>query len=211
MKIVDVWKHPAQDIVIEAVEILREGGIIVFPTDTAYGLGVNALDENALEKLFELKGRPEQKPLHMVVWGVPMAEEYVHLDERAHKLVDAFLPGPLTLVLKHKENVPPTLVSGGGTVGVRIPDMPIALSICYEAGLPFTATSANKSGNPAPYSLADVEQYLGDKFDLIDYVIDAGNLPMIPVSTLVDLSGKSLSLLREGPITLEQIKKALEK
>ena len=189
--------------------VLRRGGVVVFPTDTCYGLGVDATSDAAVERLYELKGRKRGKPVHVAVSGLAMAERYVMLDERARKLARAFLPGPLTLVLKERGVLARALLSGGETLGLRIPDSDFVQTLTERVGVPVTATSANKSGDPAPYSIGEVHASFSEDFERIDLVVDAGALPHTAPSTLVDLTDNQVVILREGPISRADIESVL--
>ncbi len=193
--------------IAKAVETLSLGGVIVYPTDTAYGLGVDATNSVAVEKLYQLKGRSEEKPTHVVVKDWEMICEYCEVDERVKRLYDAFMPGPLTIVLRDKGLVDKTLGAGSGTLGVRIPDCEFTKRLSEIFGKPFTTPSANRSGGKTPYSIGEVEQELG--FLGVDLVFDAGKLKRRPASTVVDLSGENWKVLRAGPISEDQIQKVL--
>ena len=199
-----------KDVVEKAAETLKQGGTIVFPTDTAYGLGADGLSLKAIERVFYLKGRKETNPMHVVVTDRDMAARYAVMTDLGDKLIQSFLPGPLSLVLKKKDSVPSELVGGLGTIGIRIPDTPLALAIARAADCAYTATSANKSGDPAFYTLDEVLESFGERAEDIDLVIDAGDLSPGPVSTLVDVQGDKPVILREGPISMEDVLKVLE-
>lgn len=189
----------------KAVETLEQGGIIAYPTDTAYGLGVDATNTEAIKSLFELKGRNAEKAMHVTVSDIDMAGTYAEITPDAEKLAEAFLPGPLTLVLRKKETIPDVLVGGKNTVGIRIPKNDTALAIVRLLKKPITATSANISGGDTSYSTTAVRESLGEKSDRVDVYVDDGTLPRIAPSTLVDLTQEEPIILREGPITREQI------
>ena len=194
-----------QDIA-RAVEVVKNGGVVVYPTETAYGLGVDATNQVALEKLYALKAMPLSKPTHIAVLNIDEAEEYAYVDDRARALAKAFLPGPLTLVLPTKSTLPSILEdSGRGERSIRIPSHPVALKLLELAGVPITATSANLHSKPTTYSIEEVKQSIGNDFVNIGYVLDAGELPRTQPSTLVSLMSNKPSVLRQGPISLEQI------
>jgi len=193
----------------KAVNVIKGGGIVVFPTDTAYGLGVDATNDQAVQKLYTLKERDSSKPIHIVVSDLEMAGEYVEVTGDAQKLADVFLPGPLTIILKDRGVISKKLLGEGSTLGIRIPDNKAILNLVESSGVPITATSANKSGDSNPYTIEDIKRSFGDDFNTIDYVIDGGELNKVPPSTLVDLTGHTLEILREGPITREEILKVI--
>ncbi|MCA9364039.1 threonylcarbamoyl-AMP synthase [Candidatus Kaiserbacteria bacterium] len=194
-----------------AAEAIRADGVVVYPTETAYGLGVNATSENALKKLYALKQRAANKPTHIAVFDIEMANEYTIVDERARLLADHFLPGPLTLVLPSRRTLPRLLEEGAsGTCGIRIPNHPIALELIRRANVPITTTSANSSGDTTPYTVSEVKESFGDAVADIDIVLDAGPLTHTPPSTLVSLVGAEPEILRQGPVSLADIMAVLE-
>ncbi len=195
--------NPDSTIIQKAAKVLEKGGIIVYPTDTAYGIGVNALNEVAIRKLYEIKGRDFSKPTHIVVHDWEMIEELCVVNKQAKKLYDAFLPGPLTLILPKKDSVPSILVANGSTLGVRVPNSPITLSLSQFSTSPYTTPSANRSGEPTPYSIEEVKKVLD--IEKVDLVLDAGELPRTLPSTVIDISKNELKIIREGPITKVEI------
>lgn len=194
----------------QILSALSRGDVIVFPTETAYGLGVDATNPEALQKIFEIKGRPKQNPLSVAVADMAEAKKYGVFSPRAEKIARAFLPGPLTLVVPSNKTLPNVHQGDGDTVGFRIPDYPWLLSLLREFGKPVTATSANASGSGPCYSLADVEKSLGNMWQSVAVAIDAGVIPQSPVSTVVDCMGEHFVIKREGPITGAAIEKVLE-
>ncbi len=185
-----------------ASDFIRQGKLVVFPTDTSYGLGANVTDARAVTKIFQVKQRPLHKPIHVVVSSLQMAEDYAYVSESALNLANHFLPGPLTLILRKKETISDLLSGGKETIGIRMPDNLIALALVERAGIPITATSANVTGRPDPYSIQDAFDQLGNKVDLyLDIGILAKRLP----STILDLTLDIPKILREGPIPSEQI------
>lgn len=176
-----------------AIEKLESGQIIAIPTETVYGLAVDSASDAAIEALYELKGRDPTKPFQMMVQSLEDAAEFVLLDDRARKLAAAFLPGPLSLVLpsKLKPNI---------TIAIRIPNHPVTLALLKEWRKPITATSANLSGQPAATSAAQVKSIFPQLL-----ILDGGECSVGVASTVVDLTGKDIKILREGAITLEQL------
>lgn len=191
-----------------AAEILKTGGLIIYPTDTAYGLGANALDEMAIRKVYEVKGRDFSKPTHVVARDWKMIEELTETNELAKKLYDKFLPGPLTIILPKKKIVPDILTANLPTLGVRIPNNSITQLLSKSVSFPYTTPSANKSGGKTPYSIEDVKKELD--ISKIDLILDAGKLPEVPSSTIVDLSVPTPKILREGPIKKKRIEDCLK-
>ena len=189
--------HPEEASLARAVERLRAGGVIAFPTETLYGLGVDIRQSAAVKRLYELKGRPAEKAVSVVVSDRGMLDEWVQVSERAEALIAACWPGPLTLVLPAKPPVPAALRGGASGLGVRVPGLALARELCRRLGAPITATSANPSGGPEPRSAEQVAQGLSSGLDLL---LDAGPLPEGKASTVVDLCGPRPRLLREGAI-----------
>lgn len=189
----------------KAAEVLRSGGVILYPTDTVYGLGVDATSVEALRKIFGIKGRSTGNPMSVVVGSLKAAEPYVAVNGSARKLAKAFWPGPLTIVLRKKESLPPELTGDRETLGLRVPNNLFCLALAREFGMPYTTTSANKAGTGDCRSVEEVRTSLGKSFDHIDLVIDGGTLAAAMPSTVVDVTGAKLKILREGAITPHEI------
>ncbi len=195
--------------IAEAARIIIAGGIVAFPTETVYGLGANALDAEAIRKIFRAKGRPFDDPL--IVHIASKHQLYglaARVTAEAKILMKKFWPGPLTLVLRKTKKVPKITTAGLDTVAIRMPSHPIALGLICATGVPIAAPSANTFGRPSPTSARDVLEDLDCK---IDAVIDAGRTRIGVESTVLDLSGKTPVLLRPGNITLEQLEKTIGK
>lgn len=187
-----------------AAQVIKSGGLVVYPTDTLYGLGCNALSAGAVKKVFKAKQRRAGKPLPIAVDSVRMMKKYVVVDSRAEVVARKFLPGALTIVLK-KKNLPDILTGGSGTVGVRIPNSETALKLIKLAGVPITATSANVSEETPPVSVEEVRGLKG-----VDLVLDAGKLEARVPSTVLDLTGKP-KILRKGKIKKDEIESVIGK
>lgn len=187
-----------REVLERAVEILNNGGIVAFPTETFYGLGVKFDIEDSLRRLYEFKKRPEDKPMPLIIGDRKSLSMIAgDVNEIAESLMDKFWPGPLTLLLKAKEGLSPYLTADTGMVAVRIPGESIALYLAREAGFPITATSANLSGMPPAEDADAVIKYFGEEIDIvIDGGRTAGGLP----STIADATGKSIKIVREGVI-----------
>ncbi len=195
--------------VTEAAAVLRSGGVILYPTDTLYGLGADALSDSALAKVRAIKGREETKPIHTIVADLHMAAEFGEMNEMALALASAYMPGPLTLILKKKEGIETGIGKGMETFGIRMPDSKFCLDLARTFGRPYTTTSANLSGMPPERSPEKILAQLGEHADLVDLVIDAGDPPAgraerLP-STIVDVSGGEVEVLREGDISTIKI------
>jgi len=204
MKII---KSNDQKIVNEAVDVLNKGGLIIFPTETAYGAGVDATNETAVTKLLEYKKRPEGKAISVGVADLDMALKYVDLNNNAHNIYKEFLPGPVTVISKSKGKVDSRLESEKGTLGVRIPDNDLFLEISKVFGKPITTTSANSASKKTPYALEDIFENISNKQKkLIDLVIDAGSLPKNLTSSVIDTSTADLKTYRQGAINFENKK-----
>ena len=181
---------------------------MLYPTDTLYGLGVDALNVEALQKLKELKGRSaaeNKKPISILVADMAMAAEYAEVTPLAQALAAKFLPGKLTLILKAKSNLPDELTAGSGTIGIRIPKHMLCLNIVREFGRPVTATSANVAGEEPMRSVPEILAQFGEKANMIGRVIDSGELLESLPSTVVDARNAKPLLLREGAVSKEEI------
>jgi L-threonylcarbamoyladenylate synthase len=189
----------------EAAEILRSGGLVAFPTETVYGLGANALDPAAIQKVFEMKGRPETSPLIVHVASVEMARELVtEWPPLAAELAQHWWPGPLTMVLPKDNRVPASVTAGLPTVGVRMPNHPVALALIQAAGVPVAAPSANRFTGLSPTTADHVKAAFGDAVA----VLDGGPCAVGIESTVVAIEGGKLKLLRPGMISLGEMEQA---
>lgn len=195
-----------------AVGILKKGGLVIYPTETLYGVGVDATNPKAVKKLIKYKDRPIGKPYSIAVSGQKMAQRYVELNKTAKNLYKEFLPGPLTIISKSKHKTAPGVESEDGTLGIRIPDYKLVTDIVKKLGKPITATSANASYKKRPYKISDILESIGNKQkDLIDLVIDAGKLPKNEPSTVIDTTLDDLVTLRQGKIRLSSESKIFSK
>lgn len=201
MHTITLASTPVAEILDQTIQILRAGGLVIFPTETTYGAGVDALNQVAVDKLLAYKSRREGKPLSIAVADKAMAEQYVEVNESAARLYQRFLPGPVTVVSKSRGNVARGVESEFGTLGVRIPAYQLILDLVQAYGKPMTATSANGSGARRPYTIADVFAELSEKQkSLIDLVLDAGELPHNPPSTVIDTTLSTPVTFRQGDI-----------
>lgn len=201
---------PDSKLIAQAAELMKKGGLVVCPTDTVYIFAVNATNEEAIKKVYSIKGRDFNKPIHVVVRNWEMAESSCETNEVAKKLNDNFLPGPLTIVLPKKPQIPNILTADLPTLGIRIPNNLTIQQLSHVVTFPYTATSANKSGGPDTYSVDEVLTQLEEKdLSLIDLVLDAGDLPKVAPSTIINCSITPPRILRPGPITQGQIESAL--
>ncbi len=186
----------------QILSVLHAGSVIGFPTDTAYGLGADPFNEDAVAEIFRVKGRPETKPILLLVDSLEMTERIVLPDPLFIKVATAFWPGPLTLVLPAISSLPSGITAGTGTVGVRWPDAPFARTLINRFQSPITATSANRSGLPSCVTAEEVRAQLGESLPIL---VDGGELPARGGSSLLDLTTQPPTLLREGPISFERL------
>jgi len=194
---------PADDplSIARALEILRAGGLVVFPTDTVYGLGSLAFDQAAIESIYAVKGRPLEKAIPILIADAADLDRLARaVTDLARRLASRFWPGPLTLILPKRADLP-AAVSAADTVGVRVPDHAAARALLRAAG-PMAVTSANLSGRSSPRSAEEAASQLGGRVPL---VLDGGETPGGVPSTVVDVSGSVPVILREGPLTLAEI------
>ena len=186
----------------EAVSILKSGGVIVYPTDTAYALGCDATNEGAVKKIFEIKGREPSKTLPLIAGSIKMVAEWCEMPEKAEELARKHWPGPLTLVLPVKKQMLKQ-VQHDGFIAVRVPNSKTACDLSKKLGVPLVSTSANKAGEPSCYTVNAVKQSLGDAFNAIDCVIDEGPLPEKKVSTIVKVWDNEVTIIREGAVDIK--------
>lgn len=201
-------RSPDPQVVQEVVKVLRAEGLVALPTDTLYGLAADIFSETALERVVALKARPHDKPipiflssveaLDMVAAGVPDA---------ARRLIQQFWPGPLTLILYAFPDIPEMITAGTGTVGVRIPRLPLIAEILGSMDRPLTGTSANRGGGINPVALKDVLGSIGDKVDLL---LDGGKAPGRVASTVLDCTQSPFRIIREGALAGEVLAAVLE-
>ena len=199
-RVLVVGEAPAQRAVEAGAAILRGGGLVAFPTESFYGLGADALDAAAVARVFEVKGRPETKPVLVLVDSIEMTEDLVdELPGGARDLMTRHWPGALTLVLRAAARVPTSVTAGSGTVGVRMPGHALARQLVRAAGRPVTAPSANPSGAPPPTSASEVAGYFEGRIDLI---LDGGVTAGGTGSTVADCTVWPPRVLRAGPVVL---------
>ena len=191
----------------QAVAVLRKGGLVIYPTETCYGIGGDATNLKAVKKVLEFKGSRGGKPISVAVSDKEMAKKYVVINKTADNLYQEFLPGPLTVVSKSKGKTIRVLEAGKETLGIRIPRYPLVIKIIKEFGRPITSTSANTSGKKTPYCLKDVLKYTSKKkLELIDLFLDGNRLPFHSPSTVVDTTLNTPTILRRGEIKISRTK-----
>lgn len=194
---------------LRAAAVLRAGGIVLYPTDTLYGLGTDAFSDDAIAKIYTIKGRDERKPIHCIVADLAMAQMYGEFNETARRLVKEFFPGPLTIVVEKKQGLESGIARDIETIGIRIPDNEFCIALAREFDKPYTTTSANISGLKSPSTIKAIVEQLGASAEQIDLIIDAGTLPPGAPSTVVGVSGTDVVILREGAIPAGEIFEAL--
>ena len=200
----ELTEHPG---IREGGAILREGGLVAFPTETVYGLGANGLDKEAVQKIYLAKGRPSDNPLIFHIVDVQVLEELVsRVPEAARALMERFWPGPLTIIFPKKACVPDEATGGLATVAVRMPSHPLAQALIAAAGVPVAAPSANRSGRPSP---TVAEHVIQDMDGRVEMIIDGGSCEVGVESTVIDLTGGVPLLLRPGGISYEELQEVL--
>lgn len=200
-------ERPQQEAIELAASIIRNGGLVAFPTETVYGLGADAMNENAVRKIFEAKGRPADNPCIVHVDGRAALDRVaVGVGDKAERLIQKFWPGPLTLVLERKPEVASSVSSGLSTVAVRMPGNRIALELIRAARTPIAAPSANASGRPSPTTAAHVIDDLGGRIEMI---LDGGTTNIGIESTVLDVTAEPPMILRPGWITQEMLSQAI--
>lgn len=192
------------DKIDRAAKVINQGGLVVFPTETVYGLGADATNPIAAKKIFEAKGRPSDNPLIIHVSDPKEAENYTLTNDIYYKLAERFMPGPLTIVLPSKETIPKETRGGLDTVAVRCPENQIARELILASGKPIAAPSANLSGTPSPTNVSHV---IDDMYGRVDVIIDGGSSDFGLESTIVKIENdESITLLRPGKITVEDLR-----
>lgn len=197
--------NPEIEPIRKAVNVLNRGGAVVLPTDTVYGLAVNALKEYAVERLFKIKKRPESKPVPIIVRDLEMVKRIAFVNAKIEKVLAEVWPGAVTVVLEKKKEISEVLTGGKRTVGLRIPDCEITRLLMEELDYPITATSANFSGEPTINYSIEIINTFGKVYPRPDLFLDAGDLPDSLPSTVLDLTGSKPKILRVGPITKKDL------
>lgn len=202
---IDRW-NPEAELIGQAARILENNGLVAFPTETVYGLGANGLSSEAVGKIFLAKGRPSDNPLILHLCDLDDARLLARVDDRATAVMQAFWPGPLTLVLPARTIVPVEVTAGLNTVALRMPNHPVALALIEAAGFPVAAPSANRSGRPSPTNADAVQADLEGQVELI---LDAGPADVGLESTVIDLTENDIVLLRPGGVPVEKVAELL--
>ena len=185
-------------------KIIKEGGIVIFPTETVYGIGTNGLNKEAIKKLYEVKQRPLNKPISLLVSNIEMVNQVAkNISKLEYKIMQNFFPGPLTIILEKKDIVPDILTANTNTVGIRMPSGEIARKLIEYAGVPIATPSANISGKPSGTNIKDIQK---DFVGKVDCFIDNGESKLGIPSTIVRVINDEVHILRQGSISMEQIK-----
>lgn len=191
----------------EPAQIIKKGGIVIFPTETVYGIGTNGLDKNAIKKLYEVKQRPLNKPISLLVNNIEMVEKIAkNITEVEYKLMERFFPGPLTIILEKRDIVPDILTSNTNTIGIRMPSGEIAKKLIEFAGVPIATSSSNISGKPSGTNITDIKKDFEGK---IDCFIDNGESELGIPSTVIRIIDNIPHILRQGAISEEEIRKVI--
>jgi L-threonylcarbamoyladenylate synthase len=195
-----------QEQIERGISILRQGGLVAYPTDTVYGLGACANLPQTVERVYKVKERPRNMPLPLLLADVSQITRVAEpVPPIAWLLIHSFLPGALTLVLPKSSSIPDIITAGGTTIAIRVPAHPVPVALAEGLGTPIVGTSANLSSMPSPLTAEEVYSQLGDK---IDWIIDGGRCPGGRESTIVDVTGEVPVLLREGAISKEELEQA---
>jgi L-threonylcarbamoyladenylate synthase len=202
---------PDEEVLGRAARLIKRGEVLVCPTDTGYAFTANALDRQAIARVFHLKGRSYTNPIHVAVNSIDEAEKYAHVTAAARYLAGRYLPGALTLVLKKREIVPSMLVAGLDTIGIRVPDSLAILRLAELTAVPLTATSANISGRPPTYAIEEVTAQLGENIGQVALLLDQGPLKVGDLSTIVDLTVGPPQLIRQGRISWLELREVLQR
>ena len=197
------WKNKIRESELNEVKkVLKEGGIVAFPTDTVYGLACDCFNKKAIEKLYQIKERPSYKPINVLTDSVEKMYKVVDsINNKELELISKYMPGDLTLILNKNEKVPSILTAGIDTIGVRIPDNKIALAILKNFKNPLAVTSANKSGKTSGLEVADFIDVFNNQIDII---IDGGKTPIGVSSTIVKVKEDKIKILRQGNLVIEE-------
>lgn len=195
------------DNILKAAQIINDGEIVVFPTETVYGIGADALNEEAIKKLYNIKERPVNKKISLLVSSIDMLKKFTqNISNAEEKLIKEFFPGPLTLILHKKDIIPDILTNNEDVVGFRMPANEIALELIENVGNPIATSSANRSGQPTGETIDDIKNVFKNE---VDFYIDGGKSKIGTPSTIVQVIDEVPHIIREGSITKKQIYKCL--
>lgn len=202
-KYLDLRNNYNKNDLLEAAKYIKEGKLVLFPTETVYGIGANGFDDNAIKKIFIAKSRAQDNPLILHISNIKMIDRFTKdVTELEKKLINNFFPGPLTIILKRKDNVPNSVTAGLDTVGIRMPSNKIAKDLIELSNTPIAAPSANISGKPSGTNVQDIFEELNNK---VDYIIDGGDTSIGLESTVIRVIDNKIHILRPGKITCEDL------
>lgn len=202
-KYIDLRNNYNKNDLLEAARYIKDGKLVLFPTETVYGIGANGLDDNAVKKIFVAKNRAQDNPLILHISNINMLDRIAEdLTELEKKIINDFFPGPLTIILKRKENIPNSVTAGLDTVGVRMPENKIARDLIELADTPVAAPSANISGKPSGTNVQDIFNELNDK---VDYILDGGDTKIGLESTVIRIINNKIHILRPGKVTYDDL------
>lgn len=210
MKIVKLNPNDFSEAIREAIAVLKSGGVVVYPTDTLYALGVNAMEPAAVERIFKIKNRAREKPLPLAVKNLKWAKELAHIYKKEEKILNSVWPGAITVILPKRNIVPDIVTAGKPSVALRMPDYPLIDNLLGLFGYPISSTSANISGEKGIGKISEIIEIFQDNYYKPDLVIDAGDLPESEPSTILDLTSDRPKILRVGPVKPETLRKLLE-
>ncbi|MEK7579829.1 MAG: L-threonylcarbamoyladenylate synthase [Patescibacteria group bacterium] len=211
MKVIEVdLKNDFSKALDETFAVLKLGGVIVYPTDTLYGLGTNALEAGPVERIFKIKARAKDKPLPIIVKNLNWAKELAYIYEKEEKILKSVWPGPITVILPKKNIVPSAVTAGKSGVALRISKNHFVDKLLGRFGYPLTATSANISGEEPSMKISEIVEVFKNVHNKPDLIIDAGDLPQSEPSTVLDLTSDKPKILRVGPVKPETLRKILE-
>ncbi len=195
--------NPDMALVHEAEGIIRRGGVVVFPTRNLYGLGADALNVKAVERVFQIKKRPDHKPISVLIKSIKDLNRFVsEIPDGAFKIMEAFWPGKITLVFKARREIPDILTAGTGKIGIRLPGHPVAAALVNLLNHPITATSANFSGMEGAHQISDLPE---EMVDMVSLILDAGPLKKGTGSTVVDVTTDPPKVIREGEVSFDDV------
>ncbi len=211
MKVIRIdLKSDFSEAIREVIAVFRLGGVIVYPTDTLYALGANAMEPVAIERVFKIKDRAREKPLPLAIRNIKWAKELAHIYKKEEKILNSVWPGAVTVVLPKRKIVPETVTAGQPNVALRVPNHPFVDKLLGRFGYPLTATSANISGEGAVGKILEIIEVFEGNYYRPDLIIDAGDLPKSEPSTILDLASGRPKILRVGPVKPETLRKLLE-
>lgn len=198
--------YPASKVIDQTATIIKQGGLVIFPTETVYGIGALMRNKKAVDKIYQLRNRPKNKAVLILIASKKDLDKFAYLNLRAKKIINKFWPGPLTVILKKKNNIPNFITANRKTVAIRLPENKFLLNLIKKIGQPIIAPSANISGRKSPLL---AKETFKDFFGKVDLILDAGRTKYQKESTILDLTGKLPKVLRQGAIKNEKIEKFL--